>query len=154
MKEDFSIFRHDMCEGTFFHFGGHQIESVRTGRGEMFFEAGLVDEGKVSLQDFFRAFAIENAYEEGDHAFGNDGIGVRDVVHFPVFVSGIQPDLGLATTKEIFDAVMLGRHGGQFFAETDDIFVALRPVLEESEFVQNLLGFFGNAHGQEVNAEW
>jgi len=72
------------------------------------------------------------------------------VMHFSILEAGIEPDLGLAA----FDEVIRSAHGvidrWQFFTEADDVFVAFRPVLEEPEFVEELLFFLRDAHGERV----
>lgn len=57
----------------------HEVEGVSAGGTEVFFEAGLVDEGHVGLEDVFCWLAAEGVDEEGvdeegDHAFGDERV--------------------------------------------------------------------------------
>ena len=130
-----------------FHLGGHEVEGVGAGGGEVFLEAGLIDEGHVGGEDIVGGLSVEDADEEGDHAFGDEGVGVGEVAHFAVLAGGVEPDLGLAAFDEAVPGLEVPGHGGEVFAEADDVFVAFGPVLEEAEFLEELLLGFGDRHG-------
>lgn len=74
---------------------------------------------------------------------------------FSVFAGGVQPDLGLAALDEVLRGFGVFADWGDFFTESDDVFVALRPILEEREFFEELFLFLGDAHAcRELSAEW
>ncbi len=59
-------------EGPLFHLGGHEVEGVGAGGGEVLLEAGLIDEGHVGGEDIVGGLSIEDADEKGDHAFRDE----------------------------------------------------------------------------------
>ena len=113
----------------------------------MFLEAGLINERKIGGEDIVDRLSIKHSDKEGNHALGDDGVGVGDVVDFAVCAGGFEPDLRLAPLDQAVAGVKIFGHRRELFSETDDVFVALLPVLEEVEFVENLLLFVRNAHG-------
>ena len=113
----------------------------------MVFESGSLDEREVGGEDVVDGFAIEHFHEQGDHAFGDYGIGVGEVVDLAVRAGGFEPDLRLATFDQAVRGMQVFGHRGELFAEADHVFVAFLPVLEEVEFVENLLLIVRNAHG-------
>ena len=129
-----------------FHLGSHEGEGVGAGGSEMLFEAGLVDEGHVGAENGVGLLAVEDAHEEGDHAFGDEAVGVGGEVDFAVREVGVEPDLGLAAFDEAVRGLQLFCERGQFLAEVDDVLVTLGPVLEEVELIEELLLLVGDGH--------
>ena len=135
-------------EGALFHLGGHEGEGIGAGGGEVLLEAAAFDEAHVGLEDGIRGLVIEDADEEGDHALCDEGIGIGVVADLAGLAGGVEPDLGLAALDEVgwgFEGIGQRR---QAFAEADDVFVALGPILEQGELVEQLLLFFGDGHAQ------
>ena len=130
------------------HLCRHQVEGVGAGGSEMFLETGFVDEGKVGGENVIDRLAIEYAHEERDHAFGDDRIRVGEEVDPAVRAGGLEPNLGLAALDQSVCSVQILGHRRELFSQSDDVFVAFLPVLEEVEVVENLLLFVRNAHGE------
>lgn len=131
----------------FFHLGGHEGEGVGAGGREVLFEAGLVDERHVGLQNVVGRLAIEDTHKEGDHAFGDEAVGVGGEVDFSVCKVGVEPDLRLAAFDNAVGGLFFFGEGCEFFSEVDDVLIALGPVLEEVELVEELLLLVGDGHG-------
>ena len=112
----------------------------------MLLEASFIDEGKIGAQDVVGGFVVEDADEECDHALGDDGVGIGEVVHFPVLRGGFQPDLRLAAFDEAVFSVEAFVHGSEFFAQSDDILVSLGPILKEVKFVEEFLLLLCDCH--------
>ena len=114
----------------------------------MFLETGLRDEGKVGGENVVGGLAAEEADEQGDYAFGDLGVGVRDKEDRAILEAGVEPDLRLAAFDESILGFELLVHGGELAPEANHVFVALGPVLEEVELLQQLLLFRGDGHAR------
>jgi hypothetical protein len=138
-------------EGSLFHLGGHEGEGIGAGGGEVLLEAGLVDKGHIGGEDVFGGLPIEDADKEGNHALGDEGVGIGNVAHAALVAGGIEPHLGLAAFDEFVGGLKLRGHRRQLFSESNDILVALGPILEEGESVEEfLLGVGDGGHGGKV----
>ena len=142
------VFRH--FYGGLLDLGRHGVEGVRPGGRQVVFQAGFVQLGHVRLQDFFRRQAGKQPDEDGNEALGDEGIAVCVQFQYAIVRFRVQPYAGLASLDEGVLRFVGFIQPGQFFTQADDVFVAFRPVLEQIQFIQQVLQAFFVVHGSEI----
>lgn len=116
----------------------HRVQPVPPGRTEMFGQANLVNEGIARFKNGTGLKSRIGPYQECNQA-GDDGrVAGGHQVQLSVSRLGMEPNLGLAALDLVVVRSELLREFGKPAAEVDDVLVAIHPVVEELEFLNNL----------------
>ena len=116
----------------------------------MVLQAGPVQLGHVRFQDFFRGKAGEQPDEDGNEALGDEGVAVRVELQHALVRLRVQPHAGLAALDEGVLRLVGFVQLWKLLAQADDVFVAFRPVLEQVQFIQQVLQAFFVVHGSDL----
>ena len=128
----------DTVPGGFLDYTNHRIQSVAPGRTQMLVETDLANEIRRRRDDVGGWLAAIDANQYRDQA-GNDG-RIADRLKLETFriLLGLQPDLGLASMYPVYlGAPVIGKFR-QILAEVDDVLVSIDPVIEETEFLDQI----------------
>jgi len=97
------------------------------------------DEVWRCIEDVLRISAAVKAQQQGDQSRHNGRVTDGPKLESPVSFVSDKPDLGLTTANAILLAAKLFRKLGQSAAQVDQVLVAVHPVVEQGEFIDNFL---------------
>ena len=116
----------------------HRVQPVTSGRTEMLGEADLVDEGVARIKNDAGLEPGIGPQQERDQAGDNGRVAGRYQVQPSVSRLGMEPNLGLAALYLVPVSFEFLWEFGKPATEVDDVLVAIHPVVEELEFLNNL----------------
>ena len=136
-------------EGIHAHLAEHGEEAVAARGREVFLEADAVDEIEVGIEDLGRRVAAEHADEQGHDAAHDEGVAFGAEGDGAVgLLVGSEPYAALATVDEVLLNLVGCREGFLFVAQVDEELVAVHPVVEVLELLDDVVLYLVDGHGK------
>ena len=117
----------------------HGVQPISPCRAEMLRKADLVDESVAGAQDGLRRETGVRPQQDRDQAADNCGITGGLKVQQAIAYLRAQPNLRLAAFDLVLVRLEFLREAWQSATKVDDVLVAVHPVIEEFELVDDFL---------------
>lgn len=117
----------------------HGMQPVAPRRAEMLSKADLVDESVAGIQDRLRREPGIRSEQDRDEAADNRGIADSLEVQQAIATLRAEPDLCLAALDLVLVGLKLRREFRELAPKVDDVLIAVHPVIEEFELVDDFL---------------
>lgn len=117
----------------------HGVQPISPCRAEMLGKADLVDESVPGFQDGLRREAGVRPQQDRDQAADNCGIAGGLKVQQAIAHLRAQPNLRLAAFDLVLVRLEFLREVGELAPEVNDVLIAVHPVIEEFELVDDFL---------------